>query len=342
MKCLKATAKAPSNLAFIKYWGKKDATLRIPTNNSISVNLDHAITTTTVEFIDTLKEDQVVTKNANTKASEKFTQRISKHIDRFREIAGISTRAFVTTENTVPESVGIASSASGLAALTLATAKALDLKMSEKELSIYARLGSGSACRSIPDGFVEWEMGIDNETSYAKQIAPHTHWDISIITVVVSDKEKKLSSTKGHEIALASPFFKTRIERNLEPRLALVRQAILEKDFTTFGRELEKEAVELHTICMTSPYEDFSWHSGAYYWVPDSLELILKIQEWREKGIETYFTLDAGATVHLICLRKDENIVLDQIEKLKNDKGKKSWNIIVNHPAPGAEIISGN
>ena len=337
---MKSTAKAPSNLAFIKYWGKKDAALRIPTNNSISVNLDNAITTTTVEFIASLKKDHVLTKNANTKPSKKFIQRISKHIDRFREIAGVSTKALVTTENTVPESVGIASSASGLAALTLATAKALDLQMSERELSIYARLGSGSACRSIPDGFVEWDMGVDNETSYAKQIAPHTHWDISIITVIVSDKEKKLSSTKGHEIALASPFFKTRIERNLPLRLALVRQAILEKNFTTFGRELEKEAVELHTICMTSPFEDLSWHSGVYYWTPDSLELILKIQEWREKGIESYFTLDAGATVHLICQRKDEKIVLDQIEMLIKNKGKESWNIIINHPAPGAEIIS--
>ena len=178
MQIRKARAEAPSNLAFVKYWGKKDSALRIPTNNSISMNLSNAKTITSVEFDDAFAEDQVNIKSTGEKAGRGYTTRVSGHLDRVREMAGVSTRALVVTENTFPESVGIASSASGFAALSVAATAALGLDLSEKQLSILARLGSGSACRSIPSGFVEWQAGVDNETSFAKQIAPPDHWDL--------------------------------------------------------------------------------------------------------------------------------------------------------------------
>ena len=332
------TAEAPSNLAFVKYWGKKDPALRIPTNNSISMNLSNARTITRVEFNPEMEEDRVVFKGLDQQPARRTIERVSKHLDRVREIAGVTTRAMVSTENTFPESVGIASSASGFAALSMAASAALGLDLSEKDLSILARLGSGSACRSIPSGFVEWEAGSDSQSSYARQLAPPEHWEISAVTVIVTRETKKITSTVGHQLATASPFFKARLE-TLDERLNNVRRAILEKDFEHFGREIEQEAISLHMIAMTSPVEDPSWNSGAYYWNPETMELILAVQEWRANGLETYFTLDAGPTVHLICRRSEEKQVIEAVRRIQETKPGRSWDVLVNHPAAGAKVI---
>ena len=338
---LKATAKAPANLAFVKYWGKKDVDLRLPTNNSISANLSDATTTTTVEFDSISDIDQLIVDDKSIKPDTEFSNRVFQHIDRIRSKAGIKYKAIVHTHNSFPTGVGIASSASGFAALTVATCAALGLDLSEKEMSELARLGSGSACRSIPNGFSEWIASDENNHSYAIQIAPPGHWDINIVTVVVSKMAKQLSSTSGHSLAVSSPFFSTRLE-SLPLRLDTVRSAILERDFETFGRETELEAISFHSIAMTSPIQsDHGWMSGAYYWLPDSLELILAVQQWRRNGLEVYFTMDAGPSVHLLCLNNDLNQVVSavlEIEKLRPDR---KWDILVNRPAMGAQLITG-
>ena len=337
---LKATAKAPANLAFVKYWGKQDADLRIPTNNSISVNLSNAQTITSVDFDANLDDDQLFVDDINILLETNFSKRVFHHIDRMRRKASVSLKAKIHTRNTFPTDVGIASSASGFAALTVATCAALSLDFTEKELSEMARLGSGSACRSIPDGFTEWIASDSNNHSYAVQIAPADHWDLNIVTVVVSKQAKQLSSTSGHALALASPFFKTRLD-SLPFRLDTVRSAILERDFETFGRETELEAISFHSIAMTSPIQStHSWMSGAYYWLPDSLELILSVQQWRRNGLGVYFTLDAGPSVHLICLKKDLNQVISAVHEVKESRSDRKWDILVNNPAMGAHLIA--
>ena len=332
-----STAIAPSNLAFLKYWGKKDSKLRIPYNNSISVNLGNAKTITSVSFSPELEQDIIIVNGNEKDATSSFAIRVSRHLDRLRELANEKSKATVKTENTFPESVGIASSASGFAALTVAAANALDLQLDEKELTIFARLGLGSDCRSIPDGFVEWIAGDSNDTSFAKQIAPPDHWDISIVTVIVSKDAKKLTSTSGHELAVASPFFKSRME-TIDIHLNEVRKAILNKDFELFGREIETEAISLHSIAMTSPFMANGWNSGAYYWTPDTMELIRAVQEWRSTGLEVYFTLDAGPTVHLICRREDESKVERAVKDIEKSIYQRNWDIAINHPAIGARI----
>jgi diphosphomevalonate decarboxylase len=257
-----------------------------------------------------------------------------------RNMADIKLRAIVHTHNTFPTGVGIASSASGFAALTVATCAALGWDLSEMELSELARLGSGSACRSIPNGFCEWIASDANNQSYAVQIAPPDHWDISIVTVVVSKQTKQLSSTSGHSMAVASPFFKTRLE-SLPLRLDTVRSAILGRDFETFGRETELEAISFHSIAMTSPIQtEKGWISGAYYWLPDSLDLILAVQHWRRNGLQVYFTLDAGPSVHLLCLNKDLNQVISAVQEIKDDRSNRKWDIFVNRPALGAHLLT--
>ena len=272
-KMKRSTAVAHSNLAFVKYWGKRDAILNIPLNNSISMNLSAAQTRTTVTFDGSLVEDRVVLADGD--ATEKFARRVTQHLDRLRHLAEVNTAALVETHNTFPASTGFASSASGFAALTVAAASALGLEMTERELSILARQGSGSACRSIAAGFVEWHAGEGNADSYAEQIAPADHWDIVDVAVLVTSEEKQVSSSAGHQLALNSPFWRTRLD-NLPQRLDRVRQAILDRDFPTFGREIEAEAMSMHAIMLTSAHEaEAAWHSGIYYWSPGTLQLLV-------------------------------------------------------------------
>ena len=160
---MKATAIAPSNIAFTKYWGKIDQALRIPENGSISMTLSNLLTTTTIEFSDSYEKDEITVNDI--RQEEKSVLRIIKHLDHIRNVANRKEKARVVSFNDFPSGTGLSSSASGFAALTVAACCALDLKLSEKELSILARLGSGSACRSIPSGFVEWQSGDTNETS---------------------------------------------------------------------------------------------------------------------------------------------------------------------------------
>jgi diphosphomevalonate decarboxylase len=266
----------------------------------------------------------------------KFAGRVSRQLDRLRAIAGVTTPALVETRNTFPSSTGFASSASGLAALTVAGAGALELELSERELSILARQGSGSACRSVPAGFVEWQAGTHNDNSFAFQIAPADHWDIVDVAVLVTDEAKEVSSTDGHILALNSPFWTARAQV-LPQRLDVVRRAIFERDFAIFGREIEAEAMSMHAIMLTSAYEGKqAWHPGIFYWTPDTLQLLIAAQQWREDGLEVYFTLDAGPTVHLICPAAQQAAIIDAVKSLN----KSRWSIIVSQPAPGTQIMT--
>lgn len=333
----KATAVAHSNLAFVKYWGKKDHELNIPLNGSISMNLSDAKTITTVEFDDDLDADVVEVAGETIDMTSRPGRRVHYHLNRLRHVAGTTALARVTTKNTFPSGTGFASSASGFAALTLAVAAALNLDLPEKDLSILARQGSGSACRSIPAGFVEWHAGNDTDDSYAESIAAADHWDIVDVAVIVTETEKTVSSSLGHKLALNSAFWGVR-KPIVEARLGRVRDAILARDFTTFGREMEVEALEMHAIALTSAHETGSgWQSGVFYWETATLELIKAIQNWRAEGLDAYFTLDAGPTVHILCPRDQQDAVQAAVESLR---GGRNWSMLVNAPAPGAYLVS--
>lgn len=321
---MKATVKAPANIAFIKYWGKKNEKLRLPANSSISMNLSNAFSITSVEFDKKFSEDMVRIDGTVASGSEK--ERVVKHLDLIRRMARRPRFVKVISENSFPKASGIASSASGFAALTVASVKAAGLSLSEKQLSILARLGSGSACRSIPDGFVEWKEGSKNEDSYAHSLYGPDYWRIYDLIAVVGKSSKKVSSSEGHAIAESSPFYKTRI-LGMAQKVKEIKLALKDKDFTKFGEISEAEAINMHTVMMTS-------NAPLYYWIPKTLEIILKVIDWRSEGIETYFTIDAGPNVHIICEKKN-------VEKIKsnllNFKGIKE--VLVNKPAVGTRTI---
>ncbi len=333
---MKVTAVAPANIAFIKYWGKKNAELRLPLNSSISMNLSNCQTITTVEFSDDLKEDyfefipdnhRKKTLERNFAINDKEKLRAIKHLDRIRKLAGIKVFAKVVSRNNFPKSSGIASSASGFAALTVAGCAAADVDLPERELTVLARAGSGSACRSIPDGFVEWQEGDTGETSYAFSLHKASHWDLRDIILLVSENNKKISSAKGMENVWSSPLMEKRLAK-IEERIKKVTKALKNKNFHLLGLTIEEEANEMHAVME-------SQNTPLFYRTKKTMEIINAVQKWREEGLMVFFTIDAGPNVHLICQGKDETKVISKIKEF--DKGLK---LIINKPSTGARIIN--
>jgi diphosphomevalonate decarboxylase len=318
------TAKAPANIAFIKYWGKKDEKLRLPANSSISMNLSNAFTVTSVEFSSELSADELFINGSKSNAYE--IKRVSNHLNLIRNLSKIKDFARVESKNNFPKGSGIASSASGFAALTVAAAGTAGLQLPEKELSVLARLGSGSACRSIPDGFVEWKSGNMSEESYAYSLFAPGYWKICDLIAIVGENSKKVSSTEGHAIAGTSPFYKTRIA-GMKDKIREIKSALKNKDFTRFGEILEAEAVNMHAVMITSD-------PPLYYWLPETLKVIAQVVELRSGGTECYFTVDAGPNVHVICNEADTDNIKS---KLESTTGVKQ--VLVNTPAQGAKII---
>ncbi|MBI5614582.1 diphosphomevalonate decarboxylase [Candidatus Gottesmanbacteria bacterium] len=326
---MKATAIAPANIAFIKYWGKKDDVLRLPLNSSISMNLSGATTTTTVEFSKNFKADEVTIIDGN--FSEKEELRVIKGLDLIRKSANSSWKAKVATKNTFPKGAGSAASASGFAALTVAgfsAASAADVSLSEKDLTIIARQGSGSACRSIPDGFVIWEKGDSSENSYAHSLFPASHWDLRDILVIVDSSMKKVSTTDGMKGVETSPFLRERL-RSIPKRLEEAKKALIEKNMKLLGKVMEEDCLDMHHVMQTQI-------PPLFYWNDTTKKVMESVVSWREEdGISVYFTIDAGPNVHLICEAIDENRVLEKVKKLQ---GIESF--IINHPSSGAHLIN--
>lgn len=320
----KATSIACSNIAFIKYWGNRDAVLRLPLNHSISMNLDHATTITTVAFEPALDADEVVIGDGVANAAQRA--RVVAHLDRVRALAHIETRARVHSRNNFPMGAGIASSASAFAALSLAATRAAGLELTERELSILARQGSGSACRSIPAGFVEWRAGTSSADSYAVQIAPPSFWDLRDVIAVVSTTEKPVGSTDGHTAAASSPFLTARLQA-LPERLARVRHALATRDLPALGMAIEEDAIELHLIAMTS-------QPPIFYWSPGMVRVIQAVHRWRAEGLAVYFTLDAGPNVHLICEAHAADSVAARARAIP-----EVLRVIVNAPGDAARIV---
>ena len=302
----KATCRAGSNIAFIKYWGVADGAedLNIPLNNSISMTLADAHTTTTVAWDNSanLPTDTVVIDGVALQGAP--ADRIVAHLDRLRALAGVSDRARVVSNNNFPMASGIASSASGFAALIVAGAAALGLRLDATRLSAVARQGSGSASRSLFGGFVEWERGwgrgeseeesLLDSRSVARQLHNEDHWALRDVIAIVSAGAKRVSSSSGHRLAATSPLNAARTRRVGE-WLETVRRAIAERNLSLLGPILELDALAMHGVMMTSA-------PSLLYWQPGTLEVLHAVRAWREEeGVPVYFTIDAGPNVHLIC-----------------------------------------
>jgi len=324
---MKATAIAPANIAFIKYWGKQDDALRLPLNDSLSMNLSGATTTTTVEFSPSLKQDEIFFIDES--MSPKDTQRIIAHLDRIRSKKNTTVRAKVVTKNSFPKGTGIASSASGFAALTVAAAVALGVRLSEKEATILARMGSGSACRSIPDGFVLWHAGESSASSFAESVYPSTYWDIADVLCIVSKEEKAVSSTEGMDAIRTSPYWRERVN-GIPRKIQRVKDALKKKNFSNLGTCIEEDCLNMHHVMQTQT-------PSLRYWNETTNVIMDFVYTWRAKGISVYFTIDAGPNVHLICEGANKKVIERMAASIS---GVQS--VIVNTVAKGTHCVSGH
>ena len=318
------TAQAHPNIAFIKYCGNRDNTLRLPMNGSISMNLDGLTTRTTVSFQHTLPFDELIINGREVTGAG--LDRVSYILDIIRGMANIHERAEVMTENNFPSGAGIASSASAFAALALAGSKAAGLNLSEPELSRLARRGSGSASRSIPGGFVEWQMGTTDEDSFAFSIAPPDHWNLVDCIAIVSASHKKTGSTEGHSVAPTSPLQAARVA-DAPRRLEICRDAILNKDFDSFVSIVELDSDMMHAVMMTST-------PALHYWKPASLDVMDSVRAWRREGIPACCTMDAGANVHVISLETEAHIVDKRLREIRGVE-----DVLVARPGGAARIV---
>ncbi|NCN03738.1 MAG: diphosphomevalonate decarboxylase [Candidatus Pacebacteria bacterium] len=305
----KVTIKTASDIALIKYWGKKDEVLRLPENGSISIKLDGLDTVTTVEFQQGLEKDDITIQG---ESDNEEIIRVVKHLDRIRKQFSKNIYAKVVSKNTFPKGTGLSSSGSGFAALTFAAVKSLEIDLSEKELSILCRQGSGTACRCACGGFVEWLDGETSETSYSHSIQSPDFWDVRDVVVVVDEGKKKVSSTEGHVMAQSSPFYAER-QKRIGAKIAEIKGYIENKDFSKMGNLAEKEALEFHTILLTSEVPMIAWYPG-------TVEVMQEVVRLREEGIECYFTINTGFNVHVLTLPEYEKQVQERMMSLASVK----------------------
>lgn len=285
-----ATAEAHPNIAFIKYWGNRDEKKRLPVNGSISMNLGALATRTTVTFDSSLSADSLTINQDTIHGSA--ADRVFSILELVRSLAGISAHASVVSSANFPLGVGIASSAAAFAALAEAASSAAGLEQSEAERSRIARLGSGSACRSVPGGYVEWVIGTGDEDSTAHTIAPADHWHLVDLIALVSVSHKKVGSSAGHPSAKTSPYQAVRVA-DAPRRLDICREAILNRDFAALGRIAEEDSTLMHGVMMTQ-------QPSLLYWEGASLSIMKCVPEWRADGLHAFFTFDAGPNAHVL------------------------------------------
>lgn len=321
----KATAVASSNIALIKYWGNRDHALRLPSNSSLSMNLDALVTTTTVEFDAALTGDEVSIDGKE--ALGRAAERVSEHLDRVRALAGLGLRARVISSNTFPAGAGLASSASAFAALTLAACVAAGLNLTESELSRLARRASGSACRSVPCGFVAWEACDEDECSFGRSIAPAGHWDLRDVIAIIETAHKAVGSSEGHVLAASSPLHAARVAA-VPGLMARCRAAVLARDFAALAPVIEQDALAMHAVMMTST-------PSLLYWTPLTLAVMQAVRAWRTNGLPVAFTVDAGPNVHCLCLAAAAAEVEQRLRAMPGVK-----NVLVSRAGGPARLLS--
>lgn len=319
-----ASAIAHPNIAFIKYWGNRDANLRLPENGSISMNLQELTTRTQVTFDPNLPQD-IFDLNGH-RQSGPASQRVIAHLNLMRGLRGVGIKAYVKSESNFPEGAGIASSASAFAALTMAGIRALGIELHERDLTRLARRGSGSACRSIPSGFVEWYRGSNDVDSYAVSIAPPDHWDLTDHIIVIDEKHKTVGSTEGHDLAKTSALQPARI-LDADKRIERCRESIQNRDFDLLAETIEMDCNMMHAVMMTST-------PPLFYWTPVTLEIMRAVRSWRKTGIPVAYTIDAGPNVHVICESEVADVVKEKLAKCSGIK-----EILTTHPGDETRLL---
>jgi len=291
-----AAAVAHPNIALVKYWGKRDRNLNLPAVPSLSLTLDGWETNTSIDI-----------------GHERFVLNKKEVVDprvwRVLDLLDPERPDFdVTSKNNFPTAAGLASSSSGFAALAMAGGEIFG-RRDPAAVSVLARRGSGSACRSIHGGFVEWRMGTraDGADSHAIPVASADHWNVAMVIAIVDPSPKAVGSTEGMERCLAtSPLWRAWVEP-AENDVAEARAAVLAKDIERLGTIMEQSTFRMFATMHTAK-------PPLIYWKPGTITLLQAVLELRASGVGAWVTMDAGPQVKVLCERADVRAVERALE----------------------------
>jgi diphosphomevalonate decarboxylase len=318
-----ARATARANIALAKYWGKSDLILNLPAVPSISLTLDELVTETEVAFDTALQEDRFVLDGRP--ASPAQHARVVELLDRVRTEAGIDHKAFVTSDNRFPTAAGLASSASGFAALAGAATKAAGMELDLEATSALARRSSASAARSVYGGFVELRAGACGDDALAAEpLAPQTHWDVRLVIALTAKGAKAVSSTEAMERSrVTSPYYDAWL--HAAPGWSeTIRGAIADRDMERLGEAMEQSTLAFHCCAITS-------RPSVLYWNAATIAALHAVQELRDDGISVWSTMDAGPHVKALCEAPNAERVRSSLSRAPGVLG-----VVVS--APGDEI----
>ncbi len=290
-----ATAIAHPNIALVKYWGKRDLEYNLPAAGSVSMTLGGLQTRTSVRFDERLERDHLELDDRPVDRGVKY-ERVVHFLDLVRRRAALETPARVVTRNDFPTGAGLASSASGFAALAVAATRAAGLDLAPGELSALARRGSGSAARSIFGGFVQMNPGTreDGADAVAEPIAGPEHWDLRCVIAVTSRGEKSVGSTEGmNRTHQTSPYYDQWVE-SVPLDVEWARAAIEARDFDELARIAEASCLRMHATALAAD-------PGILYWNGTTVELMHRVRRARADGLPVFFTIDAGPQVKVFC-----------------------------------------
>jgi diphosphomevalonate decarboxylase len=308
MSARQARATARANIALAKYWGKADEALNLPAVPSVSITLAPLTTRTVVRFVDGLDADRFLLGGTAAQANE--TARVTKLLDRVRALAELPLRAEVSSENEFPTASGLASSASGFAALAAAARAAAGLPFDLAAISALARASSVSAARSAVAGYGELPLGTPGDDSLgARMIAPPEHWALRIVVAVTSEGRKSVGSTDGMQhTARTSPYYASWVAA--APRLcAQVRAGILARDLPMVGTAMEQSTLAMHACAMAAG-------PAVVYFRPATLAALETVRSLRDQQqVPVWATADAGPHVKALCHVGDVERVRAGLEK---------------------------
>jgi diphosphomevalonate decarboxylase len=325
---MQATACAQPNIALVKYWGKRDAALNLPAAGSLSITLDALHTRTHLRFDPALAADDIV---LNGQRDAEQVRRIGAFLDLFRERAQIDTRAHVESGNDFPTGAGLASSASGFAALAIAADRALGLGSDKSELSMLARRGSGSAARSIFGGFVEMGAGTcdDGADAFATPLLDAAAWPLQVVIAITTRERKATSSRAGMQATQrTSPYYRSWIE-TVPGDLAIARDAVRTRDFEKLAYVSEASCLAMHAVMLAT-------RPGLIYWNGATLDGMQRIRTMQAEGVGVFFTIDAGPQLKAVCLPEAAARVADALRDVAGVE-----DVLVSGLGEGARIEAG-
>lgn len=330
-----ATAVAHANIALAKYWGKRDEALALPATSSLSLTLDAFRTTTTVTLRDAADTTPDTGVLDGTPMTGPALERVQRFLDLVRERAGSGRRADVVSAATVPTGAGLASSASGFAALAGAAAAAYGLDLDGRALSRLARRGSGSASRSVFGGLVVWHAGTDDVTSFAEPVPggePGGALDPAMAVVVLDAGPKPVSSREAmRRTVRTSPFFAGWVE-STEQDVAAMLEAVGAGDLAALGELAESNALRMHATMLGA-------RPPVRYWTDRTVAVLDEVQALRADGLPCWATMDAGPNVKVLCAGADLDAVAAALSR--GADGTAGRRVVTARPGPGMRVTAG-